>query len=45
MRDCPFCRAVQAHHYLGYDSPLEVKWLCPPCHRTEHDAALAQEKK
>ena len=25
--------AIQAHHYLGYSNHIEVKWLCPKCHR------------
>jgi hypothetical protein len=23
---------IHAHHYLGYDHPLCVQWLCPNCH-------------
>lgn len=23
---------IQGHHHLGYDLPLEVQWLCIPCH-------------
>lgn len=26
---------VHAHHD-DYDRPLEVEWLCPPCHRERH---------
>lgn len=38
-------RAIQAHHYLGYENALSVEWLCPKCHRKAHDAARAQEGK
>ena len=33
-------RAIQAHHYLGYENPLAVEWLCPKCHQ-KADAARA----
>ena len=23
-------------HHTDYSNPLEVIWLCPPCHRLEH---------
>lgn len=34
---CARCGAakVQAHH-TDYERPLEVVWLCRPCHLTEH---------
>jgi len=36
-------RAIQAHHYLGYENQLAVMWLCPKCHRA-YDAARAPAK-
>lgn len=27
---------IEAHHYAGYDRPLDVQWLCHPCHTTAH---------
>lgn len=27
---------IQAHHYNGYDNPLDVEWLCINCHAMEH---------
>jgi hypothetical protein len=23
---------IQAHHYLGYENPLSVRWVCARCH-------------
>lgn len=36
-KPCEVCRDenVQAHHD-NYKKPLEVRWLCPLCHRNEH---------
>lgn len=36
-RPCQRCRSgnAQAHH-PDYSKPLEVEWLCQPCHRSEH---------
>lgn len=34
---CENCNTIpkrlEAHHYKGYDHPLEVKWLCTSCHK------------
>ena len=35
---CPQCDdecMVEAHH-PDYTKPLEVEWLCAPCHQAEH---------
>ena len=35
---CAFCRAednLEAHHH-DYSKPLDVTWLCRPCHRRFH---------
>lgn len=32
---CGQVRKLQAHHH-DYTTPLEVDWLCIPCHRTHH---------
>lgn len=37
--------AIQGHHHNGYGNPLEVLWLCPPCHRNEHYAIAASKEK
>lgn len=33
----------QAHH-ADYSKPLEVRWLCFPCHRAEHGQAVVAER-
>lgn len=34
---CEACGAVggQRHHH-DYSRPLDIRWLCDPCHRAEH---------
>lgn len=37
-KPCAFCGSggrVEAHHH-DYAKPLDVTWLCPPCHRRFH---------
>lgn len=28
-------RTMQMHHYLGYDHPLDIEWLCAKCHHAD----------
>jgi len=35
--DCEKCGRKDTHgHHDDYNRPLEVRWLCPPCHAEEH---------
>lgn len=29
-------KRVVGHHFMGYDFPLLVVWLCDPCHKEAH---------
>lgn len=40
-RRCGSTNRVQAHH-PDYSAPLDVEWLCEPCHREHHDDGLAR---
>ena len=34
---CERCGRKDTHaHHDDYGKPLEVRWLCPKCHKTEH---------
>jgi hypothetical protein len=34
---CEYCGAVRAYaHHDSYDEPLNVIWLCQPCHKQRH---------
>lgn len=37
---CGETKPVQAHHH-DYGKPLDVRWLCSPCHAAEHHASDA----
>jgi hypothetical protein len=37
---CGSTTRVNGHHH-DYSKPLEVRWLCPPCHAAEHEPAEA----
>lgn len=42
---CEKCGSVksQAHHE-DYSRPLDVRWLCFPCHRAEHGQTVVSER-
>lgn len=40
---CDGRAAIQAHHHLGHDRPLDVRWLCPRCH-TKYDSHPSNNK-
>lgn len=34
---CEACKAPRAQrHHDDYERPLNIRWLCDPCHRAEH---------
>ena len=38
---------VYGHHWKGYNYPLDVWWVCPPCNwklRNRHDGSLSIEE-
>jgi hypothetical protein len=37
-RPCEWCgdQNVHAHHEGGYTDPLNIMWLCAPCHADRH---------
>lgn len=42
IKPMPCCRCgtmenLEAHHYRGYEHPLDVIWLCKPHHVEEHE--------
>jgi hypothetical protein len=51
-RCCEWCGAepehekgIQAHHWLAYDQPLIVWWLCIPCHEVAHRRLKAEDRQ
>jgi ribosomal protein S27AE len=41
---CGWVGAIQGHH-PDYDKPLEVVWMCGPCHRLEHSRLKQLSRK
>lgn len=43
---CEYCgdTKVQKHHE-DYDKPLDVKWLCKPCHLNLHELKKLEENQ
>jgi len=35
-QECGKPNRLHAHHWHGYDNPLDVIWLCPSCHHAAH---------
>ncbi len=35
-QDCNRFHKVLHGHHVNYGEPLEVVWLCPPCHKARH---------
>src|SRR3990167_6017113 len=33
---CGLATKLHAHHYMGYERPLDVCWLCEKCHKVAH---------
>ena len=41
--DCGTVERVEAHHPRGYDSPLDVEWLCKTHHMALHRHPISEE--
>jgi ribosomal protein S27AE len=39
QQDCEVCGRQNTHaHHDDYSKPLDVRWLCPACHKREHSS-------
>ncbi len=47
IQPCEKCgRTTNVHaHHDDYNKPLDVKWLCPPCHAIRHKELKQQRKE
>lgn len=43
-RMCDTDKDITAHH-VDYSKPLEVRWLCKPCHESLHRAEIARRRR
>lgn len=47
---CELCKrklkfaSIAGHHHRGYEYPLDVLWVCQPCHAKIHDQAPRGER-
>ena len=43
---CGWTKNLVAHHYRGYDHPLDVWWVCRSCNKSlrAHDGSLTLEQ-
>ena len=40
-KPCEYCGHPKSHaHHDDYSKPLNVRWLCDPCHKQEHPLAI-----
>ena len=45
-QNCEVCGAKQTHaHHEDYSRPLDVRWLCPPCHAERHKTIKKQKQE
>ena len=47
--ECQVCntkRKLLAHHWNGYNNPLDAWWICHPCHKLfpNHDGSVSLEQ-
>lgn len=46
---CELCGSqpeiLQGHHHLGYEHPLQVQWLCSPCHGMTFSSYIERERR